>query len=72
MHLFENRMSFYILHWDAIHMEILRRMLKRNVQCSKLGFNVYSEEMHLYDKVECTSTQTVQSKVVFIQRRCSI
>jgi hypothetical protein len=37
------------------------------------GWGVYSEEVHLYGEVECTvHPQTVQSKEVFIQMRCSI
>jgi hypothetical protein len=43
-----------ILFWDAIHMENLRRVLKKR-SMFKVG-GVYSEEVHLYGEVECTST----------------
>ena len=44
-----------IMFCDTTHMELLRRMLKKNFQCSSL-VGVYSEEEHLYGKFKCMST----------------
>ena len=53
-----------ILFWNAIHMEIFRRVLKKRSVFKARG--VYQRGAFVWQ-----SPQTVQSKEVFIKRRCS-
>ena len=55
-----------ILFWDTIH----EKSFKQNVQCSKLGVSI--QRWCICMAKSSVRPQTVQSKEVFIQRRCSI
>ena len=56
-----------VLFCDAIHKEILRRVLKKNVQCSRLGVSIHRRCICMAES--SVRPQTVQSKEVFIHRR---
>jgi hypothetical protein len=43
-----------VLFWDAPHKEVLRGVSKKKPSMFMVG-GVYSEEMHFYGKLECTS-----------------